>query len=146
MNPTVNLIFSIAGAALVLLTIYGAVKLDRRLFLSGICYFSILPIIGESMAYNADKTSIHIIVIFVFLTQFVLALPNKNPYGPDNLAASKLANKIALAILIINIGGAVFILCLKADVPAQFGYYHVVIALAVAYLLVKRATSNVWIK
>ncbi|MDB5145262.1 MAG: hypothetical protein JWQ66_3975 [Mucilaginibacter sp.] len=146
MNSTVEMIFTIVGAALVLLTVYGAFKLNRNLFLSGICFFSILPIIGESMAYNADKTSVHILVIFIFLVQFVLALPNKIVYGPDNLAAIKLSTKIALALIIINAGGVVFIFCLNAGVPVQFGYYHIVITLAIIYLLIRRASGGVWLK
>lgn len=148
MNQTMNLIFTIVGAALTLLAVYGAVKLNRKLFLSGLCYFSILPLIGESMAYNADKAPIHIIVIFVFLAQVVLAFPSDIVYGQENAAAAKLSSKIALALLIINVGGAVFILCLKADVPAQFGYFHVVFALTILYLLIKRMSSGgaAWLK
>jgi hypothetical protein len=148
MNSTVELIFTVAGAALTLLTVYGALKLDRMLFLYGVCLFSILPLIGESMAYNADKAPVHITVIFIFLAQFVLAFPNKIVYGQENVAASKLSTKIALAILLFNIGGAIFILCLTSAVPAQFGYYHVVIALAVVYLMIKRISSKgaAWIK
>ncbi|HWZ15864.1 MAG TPA: hypothetical protein VNW95_11570 [Mucilaginibacter sp.] len=148
MNSTVELIFTVAGAALTLLAVYGALKLDRKLFLSGVCFFSILPIIGESMAYNADKAPIHIIVIFIFLAQFVLAFPNNIVYGQDNVAATKLSTKIALAILIFNIGGALFILCLTKAVPAQFGYYHIVIGLSIIYLMIKRITTDgaAWIK
>jgi hypothetical protein len=134
------------GGALVLLTIYGAVTLSRKLFLSGICFFSILPIIGESMGYNADKAPIHIIVIFVFVIQAVLALPNNIDYGPDNVAATKLSAKIAISLFIINAVGAVFIFFLNAGVPLQFGYYHLVIALAVLYLLIKRGSSGAWVK
>jgi hypothetical protein len=146
MNSTVELIFTVVGAALVLLTVYGAIKLDRKLFLSGLCFFSILPIIGESMGYNADKASIHVLVIFVFVIQMILAWPNNIVYGTDNLAAIKLATKISLSILIINIVGAVFIFCLNAGVPVQFGYFHVVSSLAILYLLIKRSSSNVWVK
>jgi hypothetical protein len=150
MNPTIQLIFTIAGAALTLLTVYGVLKLDRKLFLSGICYFSLLPIIGESMAYNADKDKgvAHIVVILVFIAQFILALPNKNVYGPDNSAAVKLATKIALAILVFNIGGIIYIFCFNTGVPVQFGYYHLVIALAVLYLIIKRVSSKgaTWVK
>jgi hypothetical protein len=146
MNSTVDLIFTVVGAALVLLTVYGAIKLDRKLFLSGICFFSLLPIIGESMGYNADKASVHVLVVFVFVIQMILAWPNKIVYGTDNIAATKLATKIAWSLFIINAVGAVFIFCLNAGVPAQFGYYHVVIALAILYLLIKRSTSNAWVK
>jgi len=149
MNSTVDLIFTIAGAALVLLTLYGAVTLNRKLFLSGICFFSILPMIGEGMAYNADKAPIHVIVFFVFVIQAILAAPTNITFGSDNVAASKLTGKIALALLVINVVGAVFILCLKANVPAQFGYYHVGISLAILYVMIKRATAGggwVWTK
>lgn len=148
MNSTTELIFTVAGAAVVLLTVYGALKLDRKLFLYGVCLFSVLPVIGESMAYNADKAPLHITVVFIFLAQFVLAFPNTIVYGQENVAATKLSTKIALAILIFNIGGAIFVLCLTSAVPAQFGYYHIVIALAVVYLMGKRITSNgaAWLK
>ncbi|GAC1312363.1 MAG: hypothetical protein NVSMB24_33720 [Mucilaginibacter sp.] len=148
MNSTVELIFTVAGAALTLLAVYGALKLDRKLFLSGVCFFSILPIIGESMAYNTDKTPVHITVIFIFLAQFVLAFPNSIVYGQDNVAATKLSTKIALAILVFNIGGALFILSLTKAVPAQFGYFHIVTGLSIIYLLVRRITTEgaAWIK
>ncbi|HEY8781462.1 MAG TPA: hypothetical protein VIM16_07610 [Mucilaginibacter sp.] len=142
MNPTIQLIFEIVGGALTLLTVYGALKSDRKFFLSGLCYFSILPVIGSAMAYSDDKAPVHILVIFLFLVQFVLALPIKINFGPDNLAAIKLATKIGFAFLIINVAGAVFILCLKAPVPALVGYYHVVFSLAVVYIIIKRFSSK----
>lgn len=130
-----------------LLTIYGAVRSDRKLFLSGIFYFSFIPIIGESMDYNADKAPIHILVIFIFITQLVLALPNNITYGPDNVAATKLSGKIALALLIINIGAVVFIFFLNAGVALQFGYYHAVIDLAILYLIIRRMGNGAaWLK
>lgn len=146
MNSTIELIFTIVGAVLVLLTVYGAIKLDRKLFLSGLCFFSLLPIIGESIGYNADKAPIHVLVIFVFVIQMILAWPNNIVYGTDNTAASKLAIKVALSLLIINAVGAVFIFCLHAGVAVQFGYFHLVSALAILYLLIKRSTSNAWVK
>jgi len=147
MNQTIYWIFTIAGAAFVLLTIYGAVRSDRKLFLSGIFYFSFIPIIGESMDYNADKAPIHILVIFIFITQLVLALPNNITYGPDNVAATKLSGKIALALLIINIGAVVFIFFLNAGVALQFGYYHAVIDLAILYLIIRRMGNGAaWLK
>jgi hypothetical protein len=148
MNSTTELIFTVAGAAVILLAVYGALKLDRKLFLYGVCLFSILPVIGESVAYNADNAPVHIMVIFIFLAQFVLAFPNTIVYGQENAAATKLSTKIGLAILLFNIGGAIFILCLTSAVPAQFGYYHVVITLAVVYLVIKGNTGKgaAWVK
>ena len=123
MNSTVDLIFTVVGAALVLLTVYGAIKLDRKLFLSGICFFSLLPIIGEGMAYNADKAPIHVLVFFVFVIQMILAWPNKIVYGTDNVAATKLATKIAWSLFIINAVGAVFIFCFCFAYFAVFQFY-----------------------
>ena len=146
MNPTVTLILTIVGAALVLLNIYGAVKADRKLFLSGLCFFSFLPIIGESIGYNADKAPVHILVILVFIAQFILALPNNIQYGPENTAAGKLVMKISLALLVFNIGGVLFVLCLNSGVPAQFGYYHVAFSLSLLYLIIKRINGSAWAK
>ncbi len=148
MNSTLMLVFTVVGAALTLLTAYGAITLTRKLFLSGICYFSFLPIIGESMAYNSDKDKgpVHIMVVALYLSQFLLTLPNTIVYGNDNIAATKLSTKIGLALLVINIAGAGYVLFLKSGVAAQFGYYHVVISLAILYVLAKRATGAAWLK
>ena len=142
MNSTVELIFTVLGAAFTLLTLYGAATLSRKLFLSGLFFFSFLPVIGESMAYNADKAPVHVMVAFLFLIQLVLALPNTIVYGPENAAAVKISSKIAFAFLLINVAGVVFVLCLKAAVPVQFGYFHVALSLAVLYLIIRRLSSN----
>ena len=148
MNQTTLWIFSIAGGALTLLCLYGAFKANRKLFLSGLCFFSILPIIGESMAYSADKASVHVIVVLVYLTQFILAFPSNIEFGPENTAAGKLTGKIGLALLLFNIGGAVYIFCLHAGVPHRFGCLHIVLALTVLYILIKKATTSgpLWVK
>jgi hypothetical protein len=142
MNSTIELIFTVAGAALTLLAVYGAVRSDRKLFLSGIFYFSFLPLIGESMGYNADKAPIHILVIFMFLIQLALSLPNNITYGQDNAAANKLSAKIAIALLLINVGGVVYIFCLHPGVPHRFGYFHGILSLAILYLIIKRMGNN----
>jgi hypothetical protein len=147
MSATMQLIFTILGGALVLLSVYGAVKRDRRLFLSGFCFYSILPIIGESMAYNADKGSVHVLMVILFLAQLIIQIPDKNVYGRDNVAATQIATKVGLAILVINIGAAIYVFCLNSGVPVQFGYYHVAFVLIMVYIMIKRFTSNVsWAK
>jgi hypothetical protein len=147
MNPTIQMIFTIVGGALVLLSAYGAIKRDRRLYLSGFFFYSILPIIGESMSYSVNKTSIHVLMVFTFIAQFVLQIPDKNLYGRENLPATTLATKIGLAVLVINAGAAVAIFCLNLGAPVQFGYYHVAFALIVIYVMIRRFTSNIgWAK
>ena len=142
MNSTIELVFTIAGALLVILSAYGAATLNRRLFMSGYCFFSILPIIGESMSYNADKAAQHFLVIFIFLIQFVLQIPDKSFYGRDNTVAVTLATKIGIAVLIINIGGAIYVLCLKSGVPVQYGYYHIGFVLISLYVIGRRFASS----
>ncbi|SRR5260221_4811763 len=147
MNPTLELVFTIVGGALVLLSAYGAVKRDRRLYMSGFFFYSFLPIIGESMGYSANKAPVHLLMIFIFATQFILQIPDKNLYGRDNLPAVALATKIGLAIIIINAGAAVLIFNLTLGVPAQFGYFHVAFVLIVLYVMTKRFTSTIgWAK
>jgi hypothetical protein len=141
------MIFTIVGGALVLLSAYGAVKRDRRLYMSGFFFYSFLPIIGESVSYSANKLSIHILMIFVFIAQLLLQIPDKNLYGRENLSAITLATKIGLTILVINVGAAVAILCLNLGAPVQFGYYHIAFALIVIYVMIIRFTSNIgWAK
>lgn len=147
MNSTVLWIFSIFGAAMVLLTLYGAVVANRKFFLSGLCFFSILPIIGEMMGYNADKASVHIIVALVFVAQFILMFPNTIEYGKENIAAGKLVVKISLAVLVFNIGGIIYIFCLNAGVPHRFGYCHIAFSLMILYIIFKRMSSGaIWVK
>jgi hypothetical protein len=147
MNPTIQMIFEIVGGALILLSIYGAAKLDRRLFMSGFCFFSILPIIGESMGYNADKGAVHLLVVFLYVVQFIIMFPDRKIYGKDNATATLLASKIGLAVLFINVAGAVFVLCLSQGVPAIFGYYHIALVVVMLYAVVRGNTSNVsWVK
>jgi hypothetical protein len=146
MDKTIELIFTIYGGALTLLTVYGAFKANRKLFLSGICFFSILPIVGESMSYSADKGMVHVMVIMIYVTQFILAFPSNIQYGAENTAAGKLVAKIALGLLATNTAGGVYILCLHAPVPIWFGYMHVVMSLAIIYIIIRRATGKGWAK
>ena len=108
MDETMTLIFTGVGGLLALLSVYGAFKMDRKLFLSGVCYFSLLPIIGETMRYMDPATSspYTLTLICTFIAQFLLTRPDNNDYGMDNTAAVALATKIGLAILAINLGSA----------------------------------------
>src|SRR5689334_4428698 len=93
------------------------------------------------MAYNADKAPVHIVVIFVFVVQAILTLPNNIVYGAENAAAGKLTAKIAWAILVINAVGAYFVLGMDTKVSAQFGYYHIGFCVAILILLYKRMSA-----
>src|SRR6185312_9539428 len=125
MNSTMLLIFTVVGAALVLLAAYGAFARNRGLFLSGFCFFSILPIIGEYMAYHTDKGHMHLMMVILSIIQFLLMFPDKQLYTRDNKSAIALATKIGLGVLVINAGAALYVFHLTTQVPLQFGYYHV---------------------
>ena len=144
MDETMTLIFTGVGGLLALLSAYGAFKMDRKLFLSGVCYFSLLPIIGETMRYMDPATAspYTLTLICTFIAQFLLTRPDNNDYGMDNTAAVALATKIGLAILVINLGSAYVILCLDFGVAQQFGYYHLVISLSMLYLMYRRFTGE----
>ena len=144
MDDTMTLIFTGVGGLLALLSAYGAFKMDRKLFLSGVWYFSLLPIIGETMRYMDPVTSspYTLTLICTFIAQFLLTRPDNNNYGMDNTAAVALATKIGLAILAINLGSAYVILCLDFGVAQQFGYYHLVISLSMLYLMYRRFTGE----
>jgi hypothetical protein len=100
------------------------------------------------MGYSVDKASVHIIVVLVFITQFILAYPAKIEFGPENVAAGKLIGKISLALLIFNIGGIIYVFCLDSGVPRRFGCFHIVLSLTILYVIIKRLTSKgpVWLK
>jgi len=147
MDSTIQLIFTVVGAALVLVAAYGAFTKNRRLFLSGFCYFSILPIIGEYMAYRTAKSHEHLFVMVLYLIQFLLTLPDKNIYASDNKPALAAVTKIALAIVVINIMGVLYIFHFTRAVPMQFGYYHVTFTLIMLYVLSKRFFGTIsWAK
>jgi hypothetical protein len=137
MSSTLELIFTIVGAALVLLSAYGALKRDRRLYLSGFCFFSIIPVIGEYMAYRGDKVHIHLLMMTLFVVQFLLMFPDKNTYDRDNKPAMAAVLKIGLAVLVINAAAALFVFHLNKQVPLQFGYYHVAFIVIILYVMAK---------
>jgi len=142
MNSTVALIFTVAGALLLLLSAYGAVTRNRKAFISGFCFYSLLPVIGESMAYRSDKAPVHLLMVFLFLVQLVLEIPDNNMYGRDNTAATSLATKMGLALLVINVGAALYVFGLNSGVPVQFGYYHIGFIICVLFVMARRFTSS----
>ena len=146
MDSTVKLVFSIIAAAAVLLNLYGAFTANRKLFLSGLSLFSILPIIGETMGLIQEGTPVHLAVMGLYIVQLILAFPIAMDTTNETGNVSKLITKIALSMLIINIGGAIYILCFNAGVPHRFGYCHIVIALSILYVMIRRMGGKVYWK
>jgi len=142
MNSPSDIFFTLAGTAFILTSLYGSVKLKRTPFLLGICLFSFLPIIGESIAYSSDQSLFHLPIIMAFIGQAILTIPTKPNYGSDNLAATSIAKKIGLAILVTNFFQAYMILSLDLGVPALYGYFHITISLIVLYAIIKGLSEN----
>ncbi len=133
MTTTVEYILTIAGAFCVFLNIYGVFTYNRRLLLSGLFFYCIIPFIQESMAYKNDKLPVHILLFISFIIQLAFTLPNNNNYSTQNLPAIKLAIKIALCLTVINILGAVNVFILNPTIPFQFGIFHITFILSIAY-------------
>ena len=134
---TAEIIFSALGVLFILLAAFGALKLNRRNFLLGIFLFSLLPIIGEYQAYSAVGEWGMLATMMAFLGIAIVTFPNKTQYGSDNVAATAIAKKIGLAIIAVNLFQAYIILGVRDDVPSQYGYMHIVLAVIVIYVVIK---------
>ena len=139
---TGEMIFSALGTIFVLLALFGAIKLNRRNFLLGIFLFSLLPIIGEFMAYREAGDWGMLATMMAFIGIAIVTIPNKIQYGSENVAASAIARKIGLAIIVVNLFQAYMILSVRDDVPSQYGYMHIVLAAAVIYVVIKSNSSQ----
>ena len=134
---TSEIIFSALGTLFVLLTVFGALKLNRKNFLLGIFLFSLLPILGEYMAYRDAGEWGMLATMMAFLGIAIVTFPNKTQYGSENVAATAIARKVGLAIIVVNAFQAYMILGVRGDVPSQYGYMHIVLAAAVIYVVIK---------
>lgn len=134
---TSEIIFSALGSLFVLLAVFGALKLNRRNFLLGIFLFSLLPILGEYMAYRDAGEWGMLATMMAFLGIAIVTFPNKTQYGSENVAATAIARKVGLAIIVVNAFQAYMILGVRDDVPSQYGYMHIVLAAAVIYVVIK---------
>ena len=134
---TAEIIFSALGILFVLLAVFGALKLNRKNFLLGIFLFSLLPIIGEYVAYSDAGEWGMLATMMAFLGIAIITFPIKAQYGSENVAATAIARKIGLAIIAVNVFQAYMILGVRDDVPSQYGYMHIVLAAAVIYVVIK---------
>jgi hypothetical protein len=111
-------------------------KRIRSLFLFGICFFNLTPIIREAVVSAENNNLEHLEISLFFLIQVIIALPIRIEYGRENPAAMALSKKIGLSILVANLCVGGLILADKIDVPLQFGYLHLCIVLILLYVYV----------
>jgi hypothetical protein len=137
MIQNVNIIGSVLFFVFLSIIIYGIVKRKRDFFLFGISLYNTIPIIGESIAYGTDGDLIHLSNIMAFLVLIILCLPIKTAYDSNNLAAVALSKKIGFAIIATNLYIGYLILNGDLDVAHQFGYFHLVIASIIIYVIIR---------
>ncbi len=137
MNITLDLIFTITAALSVLVSAYGLAKSNRKSYLYGLSFFSLICIINQSIAYYHGKSSYHLLMFFLFIIHLALAFPNSNNYTIENMPAVKLATKIVLSFAMINIIGAIFAFTIDDTISFHFGCFHIIFILLIFYGSIK---------
>ncbi len=120
----------------------GALKQQRKLFLTGIFLWSLIPVIGEGAKYSQDHDLSHLLVMALFFALAILTAPSKLSYNSENLAATHLAKKIGAAVIFVNLFQAFNILANDVGVPDLFGYFHIVAAVVVMYPVYMSLTNS----
>jgi hypothetical protein len=124
---------SVAGVSFLTVISYGALTENKRLLSLGICLFSIIPITGEVYLYLLSDHSIHLFFLLIFLIQMMVSLPINSSSKPTIY----LSKKVRLAILVFNLLHGFLILSVLFNIPLQFGFMHLVVALTMLYTIVK---------
>lgn len=132
---TFSVLFIVIAAA-------GAIKQQRKLFLTGIFLWSLIPVIGEGAKYSQDHDLSHLLAMALFFTLAVLTAPIKLTYNSENIAATHLAKKIGAAVIFVNLFQAFNILSNDVGVPDLFGYFHIVAAVVVIYPVYMSLTNS----
>jgi len=142
----VQSIFTVFDGVMVLLSLYGAVTSKRRFYLSGLCFYQIIPIVVSWSAYMGDKAPAEILIMSLAVIQLILTIPDKALYGRDNAAASSLAAKIGVATVFINAVIAIFGLYFTTGTPIQFPCFHIAFMLIAIFVIVKgfRSKTSAW--
>ena len=78
-----------------------------------------------------------LIQVMAFGIIAIITFPVKIQYGSDNVAATMIARKNALAVIFAFLFNAVLILNLYDDFPARAGYFNIAMALIVMYVAVR---------
>ena len=137
MHPLFELLVTVITFTFVATTAYGAFTHQRNWFTLGICLFNVAPVVGEFHGYMLDNELVHLAIILVFIGQIIISLPVKTSYGTKNSSAYALSIKIGLSIFVTNLLHGCFILSTALNVPHQFGYFHLSIAIIMLYPIIK---------
>jgi len=134
--------FTVSSIVTIAIAAYGGIKMNRRNLLLGTFLYSLLPVIGESNQFHLTGDYSNLITAVAFLCAAIISFPSKITYDSKNIAAVHLARKIGLSIIILNIIQGYIVLQLRTDVPAQYGYAHLVLALIFVYMIIKSRNSD----
>lgn len=132
------LILSILGGGLTCLIAYGAIVKKRHYLLTGLFYYSFLPIIGESVGMLTTKHPYHILFIGMFVTQMLISSIKKVPFNETDKTLMEYAKRMGLSLIAINLISAIFILGISNDYPQYLGFFHVIITLSLGYGVFQR--------
>ena len=132
------LVFTVLAGICTATVVYGVVKMSRNIILTGLFYYSFLPLIGETMGWLADKAHYHILFIVLFLCQLVLSTIKFEHLDDTSKTFSKFAVRLITCFILINGFSGLIIFVFIKSLPMIFGIYHVIIAVALIPPLVKR--------
>lgn len=139
---TSELIFTVLGGIFTLMILFGIIKMKKEIILSGLFYYSFLPVIGEPMGYIMDKQPFHLLFIALFLCQMILTTIKFENIEDVTPLFSKFAFRVIGCLMIINGVSAVLILKLIHGIPMIFGIYHVIITIVLVLPFLKRLSHS----
>lgn len=137
-----TLFFNGASVVTILIAAFGALKMNRRNLLLGTFLYSLLPVIGESNQFHATGDYGNLITAVAFLGAAIITFPNRITYSSENQAAVKLAQKIGLSVIVLNVLQGYVIMKVRTDVPIQFAYAHLTLALIFVYVIIKSKSGD----
>jgi len=106
-------------------------------------FFTVGSIVTIALAaYGAIKMNRRYLLLGTFLCAAIVSFPNKISYSSENQAAVKLAQKIGLSIMLLNILQGYIVLQLRTDVPDLYGYAHFALALIFIYMILKSRSAD----
>jgi peptidoglycan/LPS O-acetylase OafA/YrhL len=137
-----TLFFNGASVVTILIAAFGALKMNRRNLLLGTFLYSLLPVIGESNQFHATGDYGNLITAVAFLCAAIITFPNRITYSSENQAAVKLAQKIGLSVIVLNVLQGYVIMKVRTDVPIQYAYAHLSLALIFVYVIIKSKSGD----
>ena len=131
-----------ASVVTILIAAFGALTLNRSNLLLGTFLYSLLPVIGESNQFHATGDYGNLITAVAFLCAAIITFPNRITYSSENQAAVKLAQKIGLSVIVLNVLQGYVIMKVRTDVPIQYAYAHLSLALIFVYVIIKSKSGD----